>query len=618
MTSDLQFSLTRNGAALVSVAADGETPAGELVTLGEKQHCGFSLAGREPDTEYAVLIGDVDPSASGESGRAQAFGPLFLWPDHPYFESSRGRVWVWLKSRRIDEGGEWRRRAGLCVNVVPTKLGEARYLAMFEEIRALNAGLVFDLVSKMVRGVAYRAVPGSKPAVRSSQLELRAVELTWEAVAGALRRIESEPVGRLERRRKVRAVAGPGSLGAVGLRQLLAKGIDPRSPMAVWPIAVSQEVLVESAKTEEHRVILGFLRFLRARVARCAESAKAQIAALEAQRVDRDIAVEPGPTLYESMDRPRIERLREADEAARRLELAILRAEQVPFLRGIGPKAALPHGPVFGHVAPYRAFAQAMQNYLRSSMLWIDDRPSERIKSTSRMFEQWCFLQIATALMRVGLAADDLGGLLRERARSSFTVDLDENTILEFRGTDGTRVRLRYEPWVRPLDVARRMGETVCKGRAGAVAWKPDILLEFSERGSDQFRTDYAVVVDAKYSSAILDHHWDRTSKYAEIRSTESGKQVVRQVWLAYPGSTGVAPRDSAVSWTDSGPDRPKDESIFGTIGMLPPEKLVGEIVSYDDVDPQDAARNFVSGLLRYLGIRVDATATMPRGRVAA
>ena len=106
--------------------------------------------------------------------------------------------------------------------------------------------------------------------------------------------------------------------------------------------------------------------------------------------------------------------------------------------------------------------------------------------------------------------------------------------------------------------------------------------------------------IGQEYSTQIHDHHWSRVEKYAQIRTVAELRQVVRQVWLAYPGvSAGIRCRDTAVTWTQCGPDRPRDEVIMGKLGLRPASDVASEA---DDEDPTVVARDFALGLMRYVG----------------
>ena len=164
---------------------------------------------------------------------------------------------------------------------------------------------------------------------------------------------------------------------------------------------------------------------------------------------------------------------------------------------------------------------------------------------------------------------------------------------------------LRFEPWIFAPDVARQRGETLYRG-AGREdsAWSPDVLIEIvgkDETGVPQ--VEYAVVVDAKYTGHLQEHHWNDTRKYLKIRATSNRRQVVKQLWLAYLGQNEqIALEDSSVAWTEQGPDCEEDEVVEGRLALVPPtrdpdadEEDTGWIGS-----PENAARRFVQGLLNF------------------
>ena len=72
---------------------------------------------------------------------------------------------------------------------------------------------------------------------------------------------------------------------------------------------------------------------------------------------------------------------------------------------------------------------------------------------------------------------------------------------------------------------------------------------------------------DPYYEFALRDH-WEGANKYRQIRATADDRQVVEQLWLAFPGlPEAIMPLDPAVTWTTTGPDRPLDEAVDGFSG---------------------------------------------------
>jgi hypothetical protein len=444
---------------------------------------------------------------------------------------------------------------------------------------------------------------------RSSQVELALIERLWGALAGPLQEVADDPVTRISLVGEMRPSYGGERLGARAVARLAAQGIDPRRAGTPRPFSAYRERFAESTHTPDHQMLLGMLRFLEHRVVECAGDVRGHIAGIEGDRPQRERGAGPGPSLYESEDLPRLRRLQEALVRSDRLRERIRLAQHIRPLRGLQPLYHFPATPVFEHVAPYHRIRYEFRRYLHSSLVLVDDQFGEGLKSTGRMYEQWVYFQLAAAFRAAGLACVNREGVFRQSRRFRFTLDLDRGSALIFRAAGGRAVSLRYEPWVLPPREARARRDTLFRAARGRSAWSPDVVIEFlggRESGGLPSEVEYAVVVDAKYSGRVQEHHWEDTGKYFLIRATRTQRQVVRQVWLATPGEyEGIHPRDPAVLWGRSGPDCPRDEFVQGVLGLLPPERVTpGESDEPGWIsNPSPVATAFVGGLLAYLNV---------------
>ena len=209
-----------------------------------------------------------------------------VWDEAAHFDGARGRVWVRLASRtrvsRPHQAAKMaalrRARAGcraqLPVYVNATKISEDRYNVMVAQLRALAAGLVFDLYSKMFRSLQFAESAGAVSS-RSSQMELRLLERLWASLAPALQEVAADPVKQITVRREVRPSWGGERLGQRTVARLAAEGLDPRRPGSPRPFPAYGERFVETPKTLEHGILLGLLRFLERRAADCAAACAA-------------------------------------------------------------------------------------------------------------------------------------------------------------------------------------------------------------------------------------------------------------------------------------------------------------------------------------------------------
>lgn len=406
---------------------------------------------------------------------------------------------------------------------------------------------------------------------------------------------------------------GSERLSAAGLRQLAATGVDPRKPDAPRPFYAIRDRLCETFDIPEHRTILGFLKLLRHRVTDCARRAEEHVRVIERERQFRDIDQADGSNLFRDFDVPRMQFLQLASDRAKDLAERIREAAQLNFLRGLTSELRMPYSPIFSNVLPYRRPRDEMLRYLSASLVIVDEGVDERAKSTGRIYEQWIFLQVVAALRLCGLAPVSQEGFLRKSERHRFTIDIERDTRVCFRCPDGRSVRVRYEPWIHPAALARRRRDTVYRGKSGENSWCPDILIEVLTDSGDSSKPahlDYAIVIDAKYTSRIRERHRDSVRKYNEIRSTEDDRPAVMQVWLAHPSEDGITLWDEAVEWTILGPSRPRDEIVNGTLGVMPP---AGPREGEGESHVNEVLLDFAKGTLAYLNIiRADEVARYP------
>ena len=442
------------------------------VPVAELQRVSFELANQEEGTEYRLRLGagvDSTGLASASGGTwtvGRAWRGAVMWDELAYFESARGRTPVVLESRK-DDGARWENRLVIQFSIVPSKLGEVRFQRMLDDLSGLATGLVLDLVSKSSVSLGFRVTP-SEVFSGSSQMELRTLEASWQRIAGALERIEREPSLAMERNLMRRNCWGTERLGSRGVRHLVAAGTDMRRGAGALPIAVVVECVRESADTVEHRTIAAFLDLLVTRARDCHRNALLQAQAIDRDRAFRDIRQPDGSSLFVEFDLPRIERLRAASERALSLCSRIARARSLPFLQHVRSEPGSMRTQVFQHVPAYREFRAAATHFLSASSVVIEDGAEEQLKSTSRMYEQWAFLQLLAAFRSCGVQTADGKRLVRAVGRQRYTLDIERGSRVEFRSRDGRIIVIRYEPWVLPRKEAKSRRDTVYRGRDGA------------------------------------------------------------------------------------------------------------------------------------------------------
>jgi len=506
--------LSEGGRRIGSVSFDTATVSAPTnLTIREDPIYSFMIDRREPGMEYALWTGDIpletrDSSTKLEQGVSvgTGFGSSVAWQDATYFDGARGRVQVKLASRSLDTpGSEWKTRLTWPIYVISTKTSEESFETMCEELRSLAAGLLFDLLSKTTVEMKLKSSSRARVFHWSSQLDLRLLSGIWEELSPALTSIFDQPYTRLGVVYVGRACYGGERLGQKAMCTLAAQGVDPRRREIPRPFRAIQAHMREDANTIEHQIIAGFLDLLAERVRDCISNIDRHIRAIEEDRPYRDIPLGGGVSLFDSVDKPRIERLRDARAIAGSLERQIQNAREAECLRDLIPHFGPPETPVFRNVESYFRLSSVMYRFLNAGLFVLDEGAEERLKSTSRLYEQWVFVQIASAFRKAGLHCVSREGMLNRVKRYRFTLDIDRGASLMFTASNGWYVTVRFEPWILPDRAAFQRRDTVFRNSRN-LAWSPDVLIEFctspadSQRAEGKYPTvEYAVVVDAKY-----------------------------------------------------------------------------------------------------------------------
>jgi hypothetical protein len=337
---------------------------------------------------------------------------------------------------------------------------------------------------------------------------------------------------------------------------------------------VRQTRLVESFDIIEHRALKAFLTVLAARLEACVQAVGNHIGAIHAERRLRDVKLPgvEGPTLYESVDVPKLRRLYDALHQAERLQHVLRALQQIPFLQDVEASFGPIGGGVFQRNALYRELFDLMVRFLGSDVLLVEgDDISTVTKLTWRLFEQWSLVRMVDAFRKAGMVFDEWDESLRQHVAARFTLDFERGLSFQGTLTPGLRLKIRYEPWILGETAAKQLNETLCRGTSENVAWSPDIVVELlDERGGAQ-EPIYAIVLDCKYTRRIGEHHFSQTNKYFGIRSTRSRRQVVRQLWLIHPGTEeAIVCTDPAVVFNEDGPSMPRDEHAMFIMSTLP------------------------------------------------
>ena len=455
-----------------------------VLVLSEEDKVGFNFSSFPEDTEHRISIGDVplvEMVSTPEDAGGMAFGDRLLWRDLPYFESARGRTRLLLESR--PEGAHvadaWETVATVDVIVLPSKLGDERYRQMTADLQEVSRSLLVDLYGKSKRTLDMRYATEGK-VYSSREQELAAIDDVVGKLSGLLPAIGTRPASRVISVPSLQKYWGgerlsPGAVTALCRSGATSLGKDR-------PITIRNQRKVESFDVAEHRVTRAFLEILLHRAGYCADAARGHIKAIESERDQRDIQHGPGPTLYETVDFPRIRRLQEAVSRAEQARSIVATLARLPFLRDAKPELVAVREGAFQRSPEYRALLGLIRRFLIANAVWYEGEDMTTVtKLTSRLFEQWCFLRIVDAFRRAGLTLREWNDALRENLQSRFILDFDRGLSFDGLITEGLKLRLRYEPWILEPTPRSRPGKRCHAGRMptrhGPPTWSSSVWL---------------------------------------------------------------------------------------------------------------------------------------------
>lgn len=571
-----------------------------ILVLPEESRVGFVLDPAEEGMQFRISIGDVpltDITPNPDDASGVLLGGRLFWRDLAYFDSARAHTQIIVEVRpEADEGASWRPVLSECVYILPSKVGEDRYEAMNADLDRVSHSLLSDLYGKSRHTIdLMHAKLGHT--YQSREEELRAIEDVLLKLKELLLSIARGPVSRVVTTRCSRRYWGAQHLHPTAIAELARSGTDIRT--APRPVQILARVKRESFDVPEHRIIKAFLRLLFRRCRYCAAAAEGHARAITSEKHLRDIRLGEKPSLYESVDLPRISRLKSASERAIRCEAMTEGMLSLPFFQDVSAVFSIARGGIFQRNNEYRALMLIMQRFLLEHAQWYEGNDYTSItKLTWRIFEQWTFLRVVEAFRLAGVNLREWTDVLRHNLRSRFLIDFDRGLMFEGTLAQDIRLRFRYEPWILGHSSAVQAEETLYRGRAGEVTWCPDIVIECLRQSGDVWVAFYAIVLDCKYTPRVTSQHWSGITKYLEIRSTSTGRQVVKQLWLVSPSDeAGVRSEDPAIDFSASGPTCDENEAVRFRLAVKP------DLLTNDpEANPvADGFTRFAQGTLAFL-----------------
>lgn len=426
---------------------------------------------------------------------------------------------------------------------------------LVDELRAISDGLVYEPVGTGGAESAplereLRVIESALQARRHAPIATRgALRLSRErALLRALERADENAPGSgpaTGRGSWLRAPSlsehrvGPGSSFGTPHLSVAEAGRAPRSAMGS-----RRPALLRAPDLDERSA-----RAMLARANAIDRDTRAAIRRIERNRRFRDTPMPTGSTLYQSVDEPALARLRDLQHRSQRVAAELRRrfAEGAFSGTATGGWAVRPRQPLRETTRASRADSP----YPAASGT---PRPQGVPRPLSALYERWVMLRVVEALRDAGLEGGSMHDALIRDERKGYWRDFDDEAAVTFTGTQDRIVRVRFEPWIHPRNVAIMQGEGLYRAGDALHSWRPDIVIQIDDaarpalehRGVGLPAVRACIIIDAKLAPVLRMTHWQQVQKYRFVRASANDARVVRNLFIASPaGRTQLPPEAS-------------------------------------------------------------------------
>ena len=538
----------------------------------EGSRYGFCIEDPPEEAEsFKLQIGDEI-----ETVMSALYGGYADIADGLYFESAAGKTELAVMG--FDSAGQELFKIPSLFYVVPSKLGEENYHRMVNDLNVICQALLSDLLGKSRHGKIWERF--RRHSFRSHEEELIAIQRMWKSFSISLRMITDAPQGYLSRQDVVILPHGKNAANHRTQRKMLQRGAG--SPARLIRQQVSK--LEYSLDTPEHRLLKRFIKILQLRVSACLKGIDFSIGELEKNGQFRKQAPDDQVSLYESEDIPRIGILENRRRDARDLLNSLEQQLCAPFWNDVSEALFLPGPEHFIANRYYKHAAHCIFQFLQNGFYWEDSSSSDfTTKKSSRMYEQWVLINLVNAFRAFGISFAQWDDVIGKALESQFNIDFERGAQFLSMLSPHSRylLSIRYEPWIIPNRDRKTFPDaTLYHAERIPTYWSPDIVLELQKETDTHRETIYAIAIDCKYSRSIGEEQSENTRKYLKIRSSDSGKQVVGQLWLFYLGKdeqNSIIPEDSALCFRREIGICPADTDCIFEVNI---EKVEGRVIA--------------------------------------
>ena len=448
----------------------------------------------------------------------------------PWFESCCGLITI-----TIGEFAEGANAADFTplgivnLRIAPRKITVDQYEQMYQQLLLLGASLVEDLASKSERSEQIKS--GGRGQSANSELQtLLNLKCKCERLMAAIKQspvVESKVDhyrGRIEQRSRYRSNAlQPSPCG--------------RLDRFTAPI----ETRTLQPRQNEHSAINFLFERIKNRLKLCKQelTVAQQVLSGEVPFVrslgQRQIVLDQ----IENGLNPKLQSLQVAVNQCESADLCFSTLQNQYPLRGAASAIRTLDSNVFASHPNYSPFRDVSRLLQQGSRLPLGRNSGSKVRSTSELYQSWCFLQISSSLAQLGWRPVEENGIL-ENSLSRRVLGLTKGCFCVHTMGDSRWIVVRNEPYVLPITRAENVGSSVCVSEFQKYL-TPDVLFEvYSEKSLSPESIINLTVIDAKYQPLANRNPvrvFEKYLRYHKIRSTRNPKVRAQCVCFLFPNN---------------------------------------------------------------------------------
>jgi len=502
--------------------------------LEETDSLSFTIEDYPEHVDFRLHIGDK------QLPDAMNYRQFMEWEKSQYLSNCIGKVQIVLEVRSKDSN-IWQAVFLVEVFCYPSKISRQQYKIMLQDISTISRGLLLDIVSKTSSFFGWVATKSVDEL--SGVEEYLLINQFLSQFEPILERINRDPGNRLTVTNIQSLCYGQENFTPKSLAQMTRSGSDPRKKGYRRPFQCEIQRKERTFDIWENRQISALCNWVADRSSLVASKAQIQIDTIKRDKQWRRLAPKGKISLWDLEDAPRITQLERSIDSCRKIQRRLsLYPKRFVFLEGVSKsKLDLKPTPRFMKDLFYSHAYSVMIEFISNNGLIFDNGILEqKLKDTSKLYEYWIFLLIFFYLKkRLCLSATTEAPFLNPTSnKDRYALNINSGDHIIFLAQNGFKVAIHYEPTFFTKTEAEKIGSRFIRSTLrGSKPLVPDIFIEILSGTTESPNLEYGIVIDCKYTSRIMEVHWNDVEKYqSQLFESIGLRNVADQLWIIHPG----------------------------------------------------------------------------------